>query len=625
MGKDVLLVKKFAIVKMPWGQIDRASLGISILKKVNESNGFPTDVHYLNLRFSKYVNFEDYNIICDGCQYIGEWIFAQYLFHGNRHDLFNENYKKIMHAIINNPQYDYMSIHIRKMRKAIERMLEEDIPSFLKECTQEIDWNKYYAVGFSCLLGDQLASLLMSKIIKDNYPNIKIIMGGPNVFGSMGREIVRYFEWVDYIVDGEGEKLLPTLLDNLLLGKVDLNIPGIYTKDGGSSADHDNLIDLNCIPVPDYSDYFNQLDLLGIKDKLPEIFLPFECSRGCWWGIKHHCSFCGCNNEYMQYRTKDSNCILDQIKAIHSKYKTTNYYITDNIIDYKAFKTFIPLLIKNNDNIKFFFEVKANFRRDQIFMMRDAGITRVQPGIESLNGNLLKLMNKGSTAIQNIYFLKCCSEAGIVVYWNLLYGIPGEKVEDYKQMGKVLNVLYHLQPPMHLSKIELVRYSPYFKNPQKYGITDIKHNSLLELIYPFAELNYFDLSYSFDFTYENCNLDDYILELIDIYNNWHKKYSSHKAKLCCEITEDAIIIKDSRNSDNEQYEEIVYQYTYISKDIYLYCQDIQSKNQIINYVSDQLGYNMEWIEIKKILDNFIERSIMFCEKDRYLSLAVLTS
>src|SRR6185312_11348545 len=50
-----------------------------------------------------------------------------------------------------------------------------------------------------------------------------------------------------------------------------------------------NLIDL---PYPDHSDFFRDFEASSIHS-LVVTEVTMETSRGCWWGQKHHCTFCG--------------------------------------------------------------------------------------------------------------------------------------------------------------------------------------------------------------------------------------------------------------------------------------------------------------------------------------------
>src|SRR5258708_15840287 len=98
----------------------------------------------------------------------------------------------------------------------------------------------------------------------------------------------------------------------------------------------------------------------------------------------------------------------------------------------KYFKTFLKLLAEKKREFGLFYEVKANLRKDQVQLLREAGIETIQPGIESLSDNVLRIMRKGVTTLQNIQLLKWCTELGLKVIFNIIWGFPGETPDDYK-------------------------------------------------------------------------------------------------------------------------------------------------------------------------------------------------
>ena len=55
---------------------------------------------------------------------------------------------------------------------------------------------------------------------------------------------------------------------------------------------------------PDYDDYYAVLAELGQTAQGLDRILLYEGSRGCWWGEKHHCTFCGLNAQSMKFRAK---------------------------------------------------------------------------------------------------------------------------------------------------------------------------------------------------------------------------------------------------------------------------------------------------------------------------------
>ena len=174
------------------------------------------------------------------------------------------------------------------------------LPSFIESCLTAVDWSRYGAVGFSSTFQQNVACLALARRIKDRFPAVNIVFGGANMEAEMGPEYARAFPFIDYVVSGEGDLVFPALLKALSLKRSVNGLTGVTYRtasgllhSGGQAAP---VEDLNISPVPDYAAYFDRAVELGL---LPfyksEWALPVESSRGCWWGKKYHCTFCGLN------------------------------------------------------------------------------------------------------------------------------------------------------------------------------------------------------------------------------------------------------------------------------------------------------------------------------------------
>ena len=82
-----------------------------------------------------------------------------------------------------------------------------------------IDWSRYTAVGFTSTFEQNTAAFAMARAIKERYPGIVDLFGGANFDGTMGREYVRSLHFIDYAVIGEGDKVLPQIVNRLAQGE----------------------------------------------------------------------------------------------------------------------------------------------------------------------------------------------------------------------------------------------------------------------------------------------------------------------------------------------------------------------------------------------------------------------
>ena len=265
---------------------------------------------------------------------------------------------------------------------------------------------------------------------------------------------------------------------------------GVLTREAAGSAAPTVAIpikDLDRLPYPSFDDYYMDLAASGLALRpQSRVLLPFESSRGCWWGEKSQCTFCGLNGSSMEYRAKSAQRSLDELEWLQGRYKGLYGAITavDKVVPKEYFAEFFPRVVSLQLNLNLHYEVRANLRKSEVEMLRRAGVTVIQPGIESLSTRLLHLMHKGVTTLQNVQLLKWCRQFGIRVYWNLLFGFPGETEEDYNQIVEVVHAISHLQPPLGVVRVAFERFSPYFNYPQAFQITDMHPDPSYAYVYP---------------------------------------------------------------------------------------------------------------------------------------------
>ena len=142
------------------------------------------------------------------------------------------------------------------------------------------------------------------------------------------------------------------------------------------------LRSLDELPTPDYTEYFERAGALKLLPEDPEepVFLPFESSRGCWWGQKHQCTFCGLNGMGITYRAKSAQRMMAELDELSKFYPTTVMEAVDNILDMSYFTTVFQKLSEAEPGYKIFYEVKANLSKEQLKLLQKGGIIFIQPG-----------------------------------------------------------------------------------------------------------------------------------------------------------------------------------------------------------------------------------------------------
>lgn len=513
-----------ALVTMPWRMSTSPSLQVGLLKSILVNAGHSVDVHYASLAFTHLLGATRHNALLEGAgarnRLLGEWLFTRAAF---RQDAVStEDYL--------GAQPDALIGLANETPESIRDLHEDLIPDFIDSLADSTDWGQYAMVGFSSTFEQNVASIALARAIKERFPQVTILFGGANVDADMGPALMRSIEWIDVAIAGEADISLPMLAHALVAGNDMTQIPGtiVRTPDGivrGPSPDL--LKDLNGLPIPDYSEYFTDLDRYGRESLIGgrRVSLIFESSRGCWWGQKHHCTFCGLNSTGMTYRRKSVDQVMDELTELARRHEVLKFSATDNIMDHASMEELCQRLANSGSDFDIFYEVKANLSKQQINQLRAAGITYIQPGIESLSTHVLKLMRKGSTMLVNVRLLKWAAQAQIDVAWNVLMGFPGETIEDYRGQAYLMESLLHLQPPGTCGSLWLERFSPYFEQPDL-GFTNPRPISAYRMVYPLADMDIDGLAYFFDYDVRDVVPDSERGVLIDAVRSWQTAHAS---------------------------------------------------------------------------------------------------
>jgi Radical SAM superfamily len=161
------------------------------------------------------------------------------------------------------------------------------------------------------------------------------------------------------------------------------------------------------------------------------------------------------------------------------------------------FRTMLPKLAAAGSPYSLFYETKANLKRKQVRLLADAGVRWIQPGIESLDDNVLRLIGKGNSTLINLQLLKWCSEFGINAAWNMLSGVPGESDSWYAAMAEWLPAIFHLQPPSGVNRVRYDRFSHYHTRARAFGLT-LQPSRADAYVYPLPRESLMQLAYSFE-------------------------------------------------------------------------------------------------------------------------------
>jgi ribosomal peptide maturation radical SAM protein 1 len=622
------LHSKVLLIQMPFAAVSSPSLGLSLLKAGLAVKGINATVCYFNLQYAQLIGTELYEQIAAGapnvCDLLGEWIFAEALW-GPDPAADREYLQKIIKGDekAHKKNFDPQLLN-RCCEKAQEARLK--VPAFLDQCISETNWQSTEIVGLTSVFQQHNASLAMAKRLKETFPHLFTIMGGANCEAEMGKTTFESFSFLDAVCSGEGDHAFPRFAELLLAGKQP-RIEGIltrYNKDGSEKAPVLAQIvhsvppvnNLDNLPYPNYEDYFKAVENRSGID-ISKCRILFETSRGCWWGQKHHCTFCGLNGLGMAFRYKSSDRALSEIQHLVSLYGqfTNKFSAADNIIPLEYFQTLLPRLADLQLNLDLFYETKANLTEAQIIQYKQSGLSQIQPGIESLNSSVLKLMRKGVTALQNIQLLKWCAQYGIYPHWNYLFGFPGEHSDTYNDQAELLSSLRHLTPPQGSAPVRFDRFSPYHTDPSGFKIVDLSPYPAYKYVYRgLSPVSLSKLAYYFTGDFQGClEFDSYVHDALQAVTEWHAV--SNQVTLChSTVPGEQSLVFDGRVPGSLQ----IYVLRGVYSRVFELCSSITTVRKMVCEL--QTIYNDK--EVQEAVEKLIQAHLVILEESRLLNISI---
>jgi len=319
----------------------------------------------------------------------------------------------------------------------------------------------YRFVGATASFDQTSAAVALLRQVKAAAPETTTAIGGANCDQEMAVGVRSLSDAVDHVFSGECDEVFPRFLSDLAAAEA----PPTRIVHGAACTD------LDALPTTSFADYFAQVP--PVLGEAPP-WVVYETSRGCWWGARQRCTFCGLTGTAMGFRQKSPDRVVEQLRALVAEAPTRRVSMADNIMPPHYHRSLLPRLPAELPGITLFYEQKSNLSLAEVKGLLDAGCRSIQAGIEALDSDLLRLMRKGVLARQNVALLRYARTVGMITLWNLLWGFPGDDAESYRRTTALIPLLRHLNPPQALVHLHLERFSPYYERPEDYGITDIR-------------------------------------------------------------------------------------------------------------------------------------------------------
>ena len=201
-----------SLVSMPFKDLRHPPIQLGILEQCLTRVGIATRSHSFELAFMEHLHSQtadaaegqrlsvaDYrHVACqDFVVNLGDWIF------------------KVPPYAEPSPEddeyLDYARSQISEEAVTTAIQMKRFVPEFLTVAADELLGDKPRIIGFSTVFQQNVASLVLAKILKARDPSLTIVFGGGNCDGPMGAALHECFPWIDVVVRGEGERVFQQL------------------------------------------------------------------------------------------------------------------------------------------------------------------------------------------------------------------------------------------------------------------------------------------------------------------------------------------------------------------------------------------------------------------------------
>jgi len=307
-----------------------------------------------------------------------------------------------------------------------------DMSDVLCEYITQYDIN-VLAVGG--LYMDYMAIENILTVAKVTNPRITTIVGG-GLVTCEPELIMDGIPAIDFGIIGEGEITTAELLATLEKDVTEQNlndIDGLIYRDGATlikTQPRAEIVDLDTLPYPpDYDSFqiFEQIDNLGITiNDVPFRSAYIISSRSC----PGKCTFCSLTSG-RKYRQRSMSSIFAEIDILVEQYNITMLFMVDELFAQKRERVIEFCSRIEPYNLKWIIQIRADSKLnfDDFMLMKKCGCIQITFGAESMDDNVLKSMNKHTTAKQNEKMFYMLEQTGIAFSGSFIFGDVAETKE----------------------------------------------------------------------------------------------------------------------------------------------------------------------------------------------------
>ncbi len=332
--------------------------------------------------------------------------------------------------------------------------------------------------------GNLYTSLRCGQWIKQNYPGVKVVMGG----GFANTELrslsdPRVFEFYDFITLDDGEAPIENLIKHVEGNKTIEELKRTFTLVDGQVTYFNNKACTDYkqgqVGTPDYSDfpldkYISAIEVVNPMHRMwsDGRWNKLTMAHGCYWG---KCTFCDISLDYIRlYEPIAASLLCDRMEEIIAQTGQNGFHFVDEAAPPALMRALALEILKRKLVVSWWTNIRfeKSFTRDLCLLLKRSGCIAVSGGLEVASDRLLELIQKGITVAQVAQVNRNFTESGIMVHAYLMYGFPTQTAQEtidalemIRQMfaaGILQSAFWHL--------FTMTAHSPVGLQPEKFNV-----------------------------------------------------------------------------------------------------------------------------------------------------------
>ncbi len=505
---------------------------------------------------------------------------------------------------------------LQALMDATDKDLEERIVGPSKDAQKIV-------IGLTTNFYQTYANLYVYYYLRERLPGKELVfvIGGASVSYPHVLSTLNHLKIDAYAVIGEGEQKLLKLVNRVANNEaLEDKGDGIFhvssapeTLDWNESWFKSQISSMDQLPEPNFEQYFKCLDeeLVGLPDwarlrMMSEV--PIEGSRGCAFA----CEFCNLNRFWAGYRKLPGEVIAERTLSVIEKYRVKKVRFVDNLCDSWA-PAYAQYLISANKSIPSMMEMRPKHSVDFWKNLKRSGLQECQIGVEGLDEDVLKRVNKGTNVFDIIYNQRSLTES-LISHGSrqLITYYPRSTVDEVKNTRRVLEALLHM-PKFDMGGFVLGIDSPIYRTIPKEDRREliVSKNFATSMPDELKEFNVFFPLVSPPSLFPTPEAQHDWSQLTRWYNSispshWIERY------LLAEETDHGCIIRDHRDAENL----VEYKLSGLEQKVHQLCREPQTLATIFSNAGSATTEAME------ALKSLEDRRLVFGVNGRYISIAI---